>query len=96
MKKMKTRNLLPIGSVVLLQGGKKKVMIIGIKQLNMENQEEYDYLAVLYPEGFIADMSMFFFNHDAIEDVYHMGYRNQEHDIFRDQLDELYEKKEQQ
>ena len=91
---MRIKNLLPIGSVVLLQDGKKKVMIIGIKQMNIDTQVEYDYLAVLYPEGFLADQSMFFFNHDAIEDVYHMGYRNQEHDSFRERLEEFYQNRE--
>lgn len=84
------KDLLPIGSVVMLKDGKKKVMIIGIKQMDADTKEEYDYLAVLYPEGYIANSMMFFFNHDAIEDIYHMGYRNQEHDVFRNKLEEFY------
>jgi len=90
---MTIKDLLPIGSVVLLEEGKKKVMIIGVKQMNGDTRVEYDYLAVLYPEGYIADSMMFFFNHDAIAEVYHMGYRNQEHDEFRRRLTAFYERR---
>ena len=65
------KELLPIGSVVLLKEGKKKVMIIGVKQMDSETSVEYDYLTVLYPEGFIANAGMFFCNHDAIDEIYH-------------------------
>lgn len=46
------RELLPIGSVVLLKNGIKKAMIIGIMQSTVDNEgqvTEYDYLGVLYP-----------------------------------------------
>ena len=42
---------LPIGSVVLLKNGRKKIMIYGRKQMHVETGEEWDYLACLYPEG---------------------------------------------
>lgn len=89
------KELLPIGSVVLLQDGKKKVMIIGIKQTDQESKIEYDYLSVLYPEGFVSGDMMFFFNHDAIQDIYHMGYRNEEYDFFRKDLEEFYHRRSQ-
>ncbi|MBQ9504844.1 MAG: DUF4176 domain-containing protein, partial [Lachnospiraceae bacterium] len=44
-------NLLPIGSVVLLKGGKAKLMITG-RILSDENLKEiYDYVGVVYPLG---------------------------------------------
>ena len=88
---MSIKELLPIGSVVLLKEGKKKVMIIGIKQKDGESDIEYDYLTVLYPEGFVANVGMFFCNHDAIDEIYYMGYRNEEHDKFRNELDKFYQ-----
>ena len=45
------KELLPIGSVVTLQGTAKKVMIIGILQMQQESGKLYDYLGVPYPEG---------------------------------------------
>ena len=37
---MEIKDLLPIGSVVLLEGGKKRVMIYGVRQIEQETQEE--------------------------------------------------------
>ena len=48
---MEIKKLLPIGSVVLLEEGKKRLMIYGIKQTEQETQQEYDYIGVVYPEG---------------------------------------------
>lgn len=46
------KDLLPIGSVVMLKDAEKPLMIYGIKQLDTDNPEvEYDYIGVLYPEG---------------------------------------------
>ena len=48
--------LLPIGSIVLLKGGIRKLMITGIKTVVKEEPDTiYDYIGVLYPEGFIGD-----------------------------------------
>ena len=47
--------LLPLGSIVILKGGFKKLMIIGRKIVQGENKEFYDYLGCLYPEGDIGD-----------------------------------------
>lgn len=71
---------LPIGSVVLLKGGIKKAMIIGIMHTSKVGEEyiEHDYIAVLYPEGFITTKTMFMFNHNQITDVIFHGYNNQE------------------
>ena len=89
------RELLPIGSVVLLKNGIKKAMIIGIMQSTVDNEgqvTEYDYLGVLYPEGFFDVKSMFFFNHDQINDVVFRGYANPERADFLDRLEENLEK----
>ena len=47
------KELLPIGSVVLLNEGTKKLMIYGVMQSDTENNQ-YDYVGVLYPEGNIG------------------------------------------
>ena len=84
-------DLLPIGSVVLLKNGRKKIMIIGVKQKNLETNEVYDYLAVPYPEGFISADCAFFVNHDLIEKIYFRGYENEERETFLTALDNYYE-----
>lgn len=84
---------LPIGSVVLLKGGNKRIMICGRIQAQAGSDIIYDYSACYYPEGIVDPQSMFFFNRDAIETVYFRGYEDQDeldyrHDVL-DQLGEL-------
>lgn len=45
------KDLLPIGSVVTLKEGTKKLMIIGRLQQNVNTQKIYDYAGCLWPEG---------------------------------------------
>ncbi len=75
--------LLPIGTVVMLKKGNKKLMIIGVKQMEAGNPDVvYDYIGVIYPEGYLGENAVFLFNHDAILDVVHEGYKNPEFDDF--------------
>ena len=51
---------LPIGSVVLLEGGNKRIMICGRIQAQAGSDIIYDYSACYYPEGIVDPKSMFF------------------------------------
>lgn len=80
--------LLPIGSIVLLKGGIRKLMITGIKTVVKEEPDTiYDYIGVLYPEGFIGDEGNFLFNNEDINDVIFKGYTNPEREDFMAFLD---------
>lgn len=83
-------NLLPIGSIVLLKNGTKKVMIIGYKMALAEGETVYDYISVPYPEGFISNDMLFLFNHEDINDIIRSGLFNEEHIVFMNALDEVY------
>jgi len=67
------KELLPIGSVVLLEGATKSLLIVGTTQMD-EEKNEYDYIACLYPEGYINSETFFLFNHEDIEEVKFIGY----------------------
>lgn len=87
------KELLPIGSVVILQGGIKKIMITGLKVAKKDTPTDfYDYIGVLYPEGFIGDEANFLFNHSDINDVVFLGYNNPERESFMSFLEEEYYK----
>lgn len=73
MKKYK-----PLGSVVLLKNGTKRVMIYGRKQILASTGELFDYVACLYPEGNIGTEYTFLFNDDDIEEVIFEGYSDKE------------------
>ncbi len=85
------RELLPIGSVVILKGGLKKLMITGIMLAKDDEPEKfYDYIGVFYPEGFVGVETNFLFNHDDINDVVFRGYENPERNSFIDFMEESY------
>ena len=86
---------LPIGSIVLLRGGIKRLMIIGIMQYSKDKpDQEFDYTGVLYQEGFLGENTMFLFNHDDINDVIFIGYENFERKEFLKKIEKMYEKNE--
>lgn len=87
---MKIKDLLPIGSVVLLKKGSKKLMIIGVKQTDVSSGQEYDYLSVIYPEGFVNDDTLFFFNHNTIDKVFYLGMHDKERKKFIEKLNRFY------
>lgn len=85
------KDLLPVGSVVLLKGGVKKLVIMGIKQANAEEPDtEYDYAGVMYPEGYLGNDTLYLFNHSDINDIIFTGYTNPERDEFLSEVEKLY------
>jgi len=87
---MEITELLPIGSVVLLKNGKKKLMIFGVKQTDVSSGKEYDYISVLYPEGNMGESGQFLFNHSDINEIYFRGYVDEEREKFVKNLNEFY------
>lgn len=92
------KELLPIGSVVLLKNGTKKLMITGIKPVSEDKPDKvFDYIGVIYPEGFLSNEYNFLFNHNDINDIIFVGYNNLEREEFirlvEEGLDEEKQKK---
>lgn len=84
---------LPIGTVVMLKGGSKRVMITGFCLVsNDDTNTIYDYVGCLYPEGFLSNDESALFNHNQISQIYHMGLVDQEELIFKNQLKNLINK----
>ena len=79
---------LPIGTVVMLKGGTKRVMIIGFCAVTKTNVDKlYDYSGCLYPEGLLSSEQVALFDHEQIEEVYHMGLANDEEEqAFKEKL----------
>lgn len=88
---MNIRDLLPIGSIVVLKNGKKRLMIFGVKQTDNNTQKEYDYIGVLYPEGNMGELGHYLFQHEDIESIFFRGYEDQDRDVFIDKLARFYE-----
>lgn len=87
------KDLLPIGSVVMLKNAKKALMIFGIKQLASERpDEEFDYIGVLYPEGNMGSQFQYLFNHEDIVEVLFTGYETEERKKFLEEISKVYDK----
>lgn len=89
------KDLLPIGSVVLLKNAEKRLMICGIKQKGKEDPDrEYDYFGIFYPEGNIGEDYQFLFDHSDIDKVFFRGFDDIERQTFVERLDKFYQSKE--
>lgn len=88
------KKFLPIGTVVMLKGGKKRVMITGFYATSGNNKEKiWDYSGCLYPEGYLSSKQTGLFDHEQIEKVYHMGLADDEEEKeFKKTLNELIKK----
>lgn len=81
---------LPIGTVVLLKGGKKRAMITGFCSVAQDNQEKiYDYSGCVYPEGYLSSNQVCLFDHDQIEKIFFLGYEDDEEKAFKDRLNRI-------
>lgn len=87
---MKIKELLPIGSIVQLKGGQHKLMVCGIKQTDTEQEQEFDYISVLYPEGCMNELGKYLFDHSDIEQVFFRGFEDEERAEFVKKLDQFY------
>ena len=81
---------LPIGSVVLLKGGKKRAMITGFCSVAQENQEKiYDYSGCVYPEGYLSSNQVCLFDHDQIDKIFFTGLEDEEEFTFKEKLNQI-------
>ena len=80
--------LLPIGSVVLLKNGQKRLMICGRIQTDVATGITYDYSACYYPDGIINSKELFMFNNDNIQRLFFIGFQDGEELAFRRFIDE--------
>lgn len=71
---MENVNYVPLGSVVYLNGGVKKLLVVAraINVAHNGTQYFFDYGGVLYPEG-ITSNRMAYFNHGDISSVFFTG-----------------------
>lgn len=91
---MTINGLLPIGSVVLLKNSTKRVMIIGVCQVNEseEGKTVYDYAGCVFPEGYLRPELNYLFNGDQIDKLFAIGFQDSEQLAFKEKADELIRK----
>ena len=78
---------LPIGTVVMLKGGTKRLMITGFCMMDKNNKDKmYDYCGCLYPEGIISSEQTALFDHEQIEKIDHLGLSDDDEKAFKEKL----------
>lgn len=82
---------LPIGTVVMLEGGTKRVMISGFCAIEGgEKRKVWDYSGCMYPEGFMDSKRTCLFDHDQIQEIYHLGLADDDEEkAFKEKLNDL-------
>ncbi len=90
---MNYEKYLPIGTVVMLKGGKKRVMITGFCSISDNDKTKvFDYSGCLYPEGFLSSNQTLLFNHDQIDKVFYLGLSDDEEKEFKQKLNAMIQK----
>lgn len=81
---------LPIGTVVLLNGGSKKIMITGFCSISEDDiNRVYDYCGCIYPEGYLNSNQVCLFDHNQINEIFYLGYENDEESEFKKELNQM-------
>lgn len=87
----KGEKYLPIGTVAMLEKGKKRVMITGFCGVTKENKEKvWDYVGCMYPEGFLDSEHTCLFDHSQIDKIYYLGLSDDEEEkAFKEKLNKI-------
>ena len=82
---IETKTLLPLGSVVLLEEGLQKLVIVGrgaiYKDPKTGEEKSANYIGVLYPTGLNPETAIFF-DHKNIVKVIFEGYVDEKEERF--------------
>lgn len=81
------QDILPLGSIVYLNEGNKKVMIIarGLVTKHKDGFIYFDYGGVPYPEG-LVDAKMVYFQHEAVARIVFEGYSDLDEEATADKI----------
>lgn len=77
------KTLLPLGSIVIIKGALKKLMIVN--RANVVADKYFDYGAILYPEGMI-DENLAYFNQEDILKIVSKAYSDDDDELMVEQL----------
>lgn len=81
------KELLPLGSIVLLNSGKKKLMVTGyLVSTNDYPNHIFDYCGCMYPEGILRSDTICVFNHSEINKIIFKGYMDNEEKDYLDNI----------
>ena len=81
------KELLPLGSIVLLNDDKNKLMVTGyLVSTNDYPNHVFDYCVCMYPEGIIRSDTICVFNHLEINKIIFKGYMDNEEKYYLEKV----------
>ena len=83
------KHFLPVGSVVLLKGGNKRLLITGRVVAPNTTNEIFDYSGCPFPEGVTSIEQFYCFNRDQIDRIYFIGFQDPEELQLQEYLSQL-------
>ncbi|ANC78766.1 hypothetical protein ABE65_018960 [Fictibacillus phosphorivorans] len=86
LKLDKGSELLPIGTIVLLDKVDQPLMIYGRLQQQMDLEKTWDYVSCPYPQGNVSDETNVFFNHDQINEIVFKGLETEGEKLLKEKL----------
>ncbi|WP_307738725.1 DUF4176 domain-containing protein [uncultured Parolsenella sp.] len=84
---IRTRDWLPMGTVVITNEGQHQVMIAGVMVTDGNTGKVWDYSGYPFPEGRGADGDQFF-NRSDVSEIYQLGFMNSTGCAFQAYLEE--------
>ena len=87
-----SEKFLPIGTVVLLQEANKRLMVTGYCAVDESDEKDdnvYDYVGIPFPEGNLSSDENILFDHNQIQQVFALGFVDEEVKEFHKQFNEL-------
>lgn len=80
---------LPIGTICSLKNNNKKVMIVSYFSMEYHGKiTMYDYKGCVYPEGLLLESQLISFNHNDIENIDYIGFKNEQYDALNRALNQ--------
>lgn len=85
-------DFLPVGSVVIVKGNVRKMVIVarGVMARVEEELIYFDYAGVLYPDGMTSD-KLIYFNHRDLNRIVFEGYSDEDEMLMKENINEWIE-----
>lgn len=83
MKYKNDKEILPLGSVVLLKGAERYIVVMGYLMREEGEDKIWDYMGCAYPVGAISSNSTLMFDAKQIDKVIFEGFSDEEGETFR-------------
>ena len=83
MNKKYEKEILPLGSVVLLKDAKRYLVVMGYLMIQEGEDKVWDYMGCAYPVGAVSSETTLMFNRNQIDEVIFEGFSDEEGETFR-------------